>query len=118
MKFELDVLNSDRDSEYFEEEISKFVFNKNASEMNSISDNTGIQFFQNSSNNLFVYESKWYEYVEDMKEFSTKYPETIFRLMTDGEGYFEVMVHFFKNGKHYSVYLDPSSVPFNESKLE
>lgn len=49
---------------------------------------------------------KWYDYEEDMKIFSTLYPNHIFLVEGDGEESGDVWKHYFKNGK--SICIQPT----------
>ena len=44
-------------------------------------------------------ECKWYDHKEDMKEFSRKYPETVFVLKGEGEEASDLWIRYFYNGK-------------------
>jgi len=71
-----------------------------------------------SDYNLFEDEIKWYDYSDDLKEFSKLYPELIFVVDGEGEESGDIWRAFYKNGK------EQLSVPaiifdeFDETKLK
>ncbi len=44
-------------------------------------------------------EIKWYDHEEHMKEYSKKYPETVFCLKGEGDENDDIWAKYFKNGK-------------------
>lgn len=62
--------------------------------------------------------AKWYEYEEELQEFSAKHPDVLFTLYGEGEESGDLWIRYFKNGK---VQLCPAKItydPFNESLLK
>jgi hypothetical protein len=53
---------------------------------------------------------KWYDWEDDMKEFSRKYPETVFVLKGVGEETGDLWLAYFHNGK---VQHAPASIAYD-----
>jgi hypothetical protein len=66
--------------------------------------------------NVFESVLKWYEHETDMKKYSLKHPETVFKLSILGEDG-EREVKFFKNGKMQIANVRIVHDEFNEDKL-
>ena len=60
---------------------------------------------------------KWYEWEEDMRKFSARYPEWTFILEGDGEESDDRWRAYFKNGKAYTDTMEFLFPEFDESKL-
>jgi len=69
---------------------------------------------------LFCYgeSTKWYEYEEDMKEFSSMFPNAIFILTGFGEEPGDIWRAYFKNGKAQVCEAVITYPPYDESKLK
>lgn len=65
-----------------------------------------------------LYDAKWYEHQENMKEFSKLYPDQLFQLNGEGEESGDIWREFYKNGK--SFFQQPKIVyeEFKESDLK
>lgn len=61
---------------------------------------------------------KWYDNEKDMKEFSKKHPEVLFKLKGDGEETDDNWVQYFKNGKTQFCMGEIVYKEFDESKLK
>lgn len=69
-------------------------------EMNYVDDDRKIhQEIQTEFDVIFGEESKWYDYEENMKEFSKKYPDLIFTIHGNGEGNNDIWREYFLNGE-------------------
>lgn len=62
-------------------------------------------------------EIKWYDYEIEMKEFSSKFPNTIFTVQGQGEEQSDRWMEYWKNGKSQNAYLRIEFDEFDESKL-
>lgn len=63
-------------------------------------------------------ECKWYSCEEDLKDFSAKHPDALFKLRGEGEESGDIWEAYFKNGK---MQMCPAKIVFDdydESKLE
>lgn len=60
---------------------------------------------------------KWYDYQQDMKEYSLKYPELLFKLEGVGEQNEDMWICYFKNGKMQECPATITFDDFDESKL-
>lgn len=65
-----------------------------------------------------VESGKWYTHEEDMKAFSRKHPDTVFKLSGEGEEVGDIWVKYFKNGKMQADKLVVSLALFDESRLK
>jgi len=61
---------------------------------------------------------KWYEHEKEMKQFSKKYPNTIFCLHGEGEESEDIWNKYFCNGKVQVCRAKIVFDPFNEKKLK
>jgi hypothetical protein len=59
---------------------------------------------------LFHEDCKWYEHIEDMKEYSKKYPKVLFTLSGHGEDYEDIWKKYFLNGK---VQIEKARITFD-----
>lgn len=66
---------------------------------------------------LFQDDQSWYKWDEDMKEYSLKYPELIFKLSGIGNMYTDIWKCYFKNGKMQECPAIITFDDFDESKL-
>jgi hypothetical protein len=62
-------------------------------------------------------DAKWYDSEEEMKDFSTKYPDVLFILHGDGEGSDDYWCFYFRNGKAQFAKGRIEYDEFDESKL-
>lgn len=60
---------------------------------------------------------KWYDYYSEMKEFSLKFPNTIFIVEGQGEVQSDRWMEYWKNGKSQNACLRIEFDEFDESKL-
>jgi len=67
---------------------------------------------------LTSYNSKWYDWDEDMLAISEKYPELKFTLDGNGDEVDDVWRAFYKGGKSYYWDIDLARPSFDESKLK
>ena len=68
--------------------------------------------------NPFEGSTKWYEYDENMKTISKKYPETIFILEGEGEESGDIWKRYYLNGKVQVAEAKISYDEFDEKKLK
>ena len=65
---------------------------------------------------------KWYNYNEDIIQYSKKYPEKVFKLIQIGEDHTlidpSLKVNYYKNGKSYEGTITINISKFNETKLK
>lgn len=61
---------------------------------------------------------KWYDCVDDMNEFSKKYPEVLFTMSGEGEESGDIWEHHFKNGKSQLCQAIMTFPPYDENKLK
>lgn len=61
---------------------------------------------------------RWYEHADDMKLFSTLFPEVLFTLEGRGEESGDLWVKYFQNGKMQEARAQISYEPFDPKKLE
>jgi hypothetical protein len=60
---------------------------------------------------------KWYEHETDMRVYSLKHPNTLFKLSGEGEESGDIWAEYYLNGKMQKVYAEIVLAPFDESKL-
>jgi hypothetical protein len=68
--------------------------------------------------NPFEDTCKWYEWEEEMRAFSLKYPNHLFHLHGEGEGSGDIWDATFKNGKAHIRQAEIHIYPFDENELE
>ena len=61
---------------------------------------------------------KWYGHEEDMKQYSFRYPDTIFELSGEGEESGDIWKKYYKNGKVQVCKAIITFDEFDESKLK
>lgn len=61
---------------------------------------------------------KWYNHETEMKEFSKKYPKSVFELTGHGEGDGDIWTKYFKDGKMQVSKAKITCEPFNPNKLQ
>lgn len=62
-------------------------------------------------------ERYWYNYENEMKELSKKFPEALFKLHGEGEENGDIWDKYFKNGKMQVCKAAMTIPPYDESKL-
>jgi hypothetical protein len=62
-------------------------------------------------------ESIWYGHKDDLKEFSLKYPEVVFKLIGEGEKSGDFWIIYFKDGKIQDCLRVVTYEPYDEKKL-
>ncbi len=60
---------------------------------------------------------KWYKSEEDMKAFSKKHPEALFRLDGEGEDSDDLWQQYWRNGKCQNIPAEITYAPFDETKM-
>lgn len=68
--------------------------------------------------NCFDDEIKWYGHEEDMRRYSEKYPNVLFKLYGDGEENGDLWVEYYRNGLMQREKAKITFNEFNESKLK
>ena len=63
----------------------------------------------------FSYDTKWYNFEDDMREYSKQYPEIIFQVLCEGEDFGDYRTCYFQNGKMQEVRV--TIEPFDVEKL-
>lgn len=63
-------------------------------------------------------EVKWIEHEKDLKEFSLKYPDILFKLKGEGDAVEDIWIKYIKNGKCQPCWGKIIFEPFDESKLK
>lgn len=66
---------------------------------------------------IFGDDVKWYGHEKDMRDYSRKYPEVVFKLKGKGEETGDLWVKYFKNGKMQSCKARIEYDPFDEKKM-
>ena len=66
---------------------------------------------------LFEDATKWYDHEKDMRDYSKKYPRTLFILSGIGEESPDLWRRYFKNGKMQDTKAIITYVKYEESKL-
>lgn len=84
--------------------------------VNSIIDLTRYEF--DTDGNKMWADIKWYNYESEMKDFSTKFPNTIFIVEGQGEDQSDRWMEYWKNGKSQNAYLRIEYDEFDEDKLK
>lgn len=74
-------------------------------------------YFESYFTDKLTKNSKWYEHEEEMKAFSTNYPDVLFILDGVGEEHNDNWRKYFKNGKMQTTYAELKFDEFDESKL-
>ena len=67
---------------------------------------------------LFSEENKWYDWAEDMKEYSKLFPNILFTLNGEGEESGDFWAAYIKNGKMQEERAEIQIAPFDKSKLK
>jgi hypothetical protein len=67
---------------------------------------------------LFDDEVKWYSHEEDMKTFSAKHQNTLFKLSGEGEESGDIWIEYHKDGKMQRTKANIVFDKYDESKLE
>lgn len=60
----------------------------------------------------------WYDYAEEMKEFSTQYPDNVFKMYGVGEENDDIWYSYFKNGKQQWCPAVITFDAYDEEKLD
>jgi len=69
-------------------------------------------------NNLFQEEIKWYDHDVDMLKFSKTHPDTLFKLIGEGEESGDQWITYYKNGKSQTCKAIITFDDYDESKLK
>ena len=68
---------------------------------------------------FFAQKVSWWDHEENMREYSMRFPNTLFILRGLGEnGISDLWVKFFKNGKMHEGKIEVTHEPFDENKLQ
>jgi hypothetical protein len=89
--------------------------------INDHSDVHHLQISQASEygcDDIFEDDIKWYTHDEDMRSYSTKYPDLIFKLSGEGEEAGDMWVKYYKNGKMQRCHAKITFDEFDEEKLK
>lgn len=81
--------------------------------------------FEFLDTDLEVSDIKWYEHEEELKQFSSNYPNVLFILTGIGEEHYfssttltaDIWIKYFLNGKSYTDKLNYKFPEFNKDKL-
>jgi hypothetical protein len=68
--------------------------------------------------NCFEESIKWYEHEKDMRQYSLKHPNTLFKLSGEGEESGDLWQEYYLNGKMQLVTAQIVFDDFDESKLK
>ena len=60
---------------------------------------------------------KWYDHLQDMTEFSKRYPDHVFKLIGRGEENQDIWIEYYKNGKSQVCKAIIRFDEYDESKL-
>lgn len=60
---------------------------------------------------------KWYDHEEHMREYSKRHPNTIFKVIGEGEDSSDLWHEYYKNGKMQKCIAKITYDEFNENKL-
>ncbi len=74
-------------------------------------------FYAIDENGDYASETKWYEHENEMKEFSSQYPNAIFKLSGEGEQNGDIWKKYFKDGKMQIARAIIIFEDYDESKL-
>jgi len=77
-----------------------------------ISEATGAGY-----SNCFDDSIKWYEHEKDMRKYSKKHPNVLFKLSGEGEESGDIWIEYYKNGKIQKCEATISFEDYDESKL-
>ncbi len=69
-------------------------------------------------NHLFNDSCKWYDHEADMREYSKKHPNTLFKLIGDGEEKGDMWHEYYLNGKMQRINAKIVFDEFDKSKLK
>ena len=61
---------------------------------------------------------KWYSHEDDVKRFSKKHPDVLFKLTGEGEEFPDFWIKYFKNGKMQKCTGEVVYPPYDESLLK
>lgn len=67
---------------------------------------------------VFEESCTWYEHEVDLKEYSAKFPNQLFRLRGEGEEPLDVWIKYFKNGRMQRCPAKVTFDDFDEFKLK
>ena len=93
--YELEIVKGDDGFTEYEEEISKI----------------------SGYSNLFNETCKWYEHEEHMRTYSKQHPNTLFKLIGEGEENGDMWHKYYLNGKMQEVIPEIVFADFDETKL-
>lgn len=68
--------------------------------------------------NVFDDSYKWYDHEQHMREYSKQHPNTLFKLIGDGEENGDMWHEYYFNGKMQRVDVEIIFADFNEDKLK